>query len=237
MDIETKFIGGTVISTKQENRNGVPIGIVEGYIATWDIDRGDYSGIKDQFTRGAFADSISSHKEKNRPIRLKDHHGRTVGGFPIEKVFEDERGLFGVGEINLDVQQGREAFALAKQGVLSDFSIGFSINESNLDEQEGIRTITMATIWEGSIVDEPMNPHANIVAVKALKKSDINEVKEFTERDLEKALIKSGAFSKEAAKFIVSKCSLETKEIEAEKDESKAIIAELNSLKALISEK
>ena len=336
--METKFIGGVVTETKQVERNGVPIGIVEGYIATWDIDRGDWFGVKDQFTKGAFLASIMDHKQKNRQIRLKDHHGKTVGGFPIDSVHEDERGLFGIGEINLDVQQGREAFSLAKQGVLSDFSIGFSIDESNLDEQNELRTISKATIWEGSIVDEPMNPKANITAVKNMNKFNniaiapkevewnaieaekrvsklnideaakafitlgtgfksaqiadvidgalmvipdavvkaaeyikegsyekeiydsavnhlekyfakmnmkspfeeeekqffnIEEVKAFNQRGLEKSLVKSGSFSREAAKYIVSKTSFEKIE-EPEEDNSKELIKELNSLKELI---
>lgn len=343
--IETKFIGGTVIQTKQEDRNGVPIGIVEGYIATWDIDRGDWFGTKDQFVKGAFISSIMNHKQKNRQIRLKDHHGRTVGGFPIDSVKEDERGLFGVGEINLDVQQGKEAFALAKQGVLSDFSIGFSIDESSLDEQNYLRTITKATIWEGSIVDEPMNPQANITAVKNMNKFqdlplapketewdmekafenvdkfanesaetmkavfnkvflqervlntliadvidgslvaipkalnsvskyvekmeesklkdeainhlekyfakmdvkspfaeeekqffNIEEVKVFTQRDFEKALSKSGSFSKEAAKFIVSQTNFK-KEIEKADAGAQKLIDELNSIKEFVQKK
>ena len=166
MKKEFKFVGGQITGTKQEDRNGVPVGIVEGYIATWDIDRGDFFGLKDRFVKGAFVESILEHIQRLRDIRLKDHHSRTIGTFPIRSVKEDERGLFGIGEINLDVQQGREAFSLAKQGALSDFSIGFSVDESEMDGD--IRTITKATIWEGSIVDEPMNPNANITQVKSV---------------------------------------------------------------------
>jgi len=82
---ETKFIGGHVLSTKEEDRNGVRVGIVEGYIATWDIDRGDFFGTWSTYSKNDRSD-----------------FGRTVGGFPIEFVKEDDRGLFGVGEINLE---------------------------------------------------------------------------------------------------------------------------------------
>lgn len=166
MKIENKFIGGNVIEVKQEDRNGVPIGLLKGYLATWDIDRGGWDGIKDQFVRGAFLKSINEHLEKRRPVRFKDHHGRTVGGFPIDSVFEDERGLFGTAEVNLEVQQGRELFSLARQGVISDFSVGFSIVDSS--EDNGLRTIHEAMLFECSAVDEPMNPHANITEVKAV---------------------------------------------------------------------
>lgn len=206
-DREVKFVGGRVTEVKEETREGVRIGIVEGYIATWDIDEGDFFGIKDRFKRGAFVESILEHIQRNgRQVRLKDHHGRTVGGFPIGTVQEDERGLFGRGEINLEVQQGLEAYMLAKQGVLTDFSIGFSVIESEMDGD--VRTITKALIWEGSIVDEPMNRAANITAVKKeggnmqlYKSEDVNE---WTERDVEKALREGAQFSKNAAKIVIS---------------------------------
>lgn len=157
---ETKHIGGNIVEVKQVERNGVPVGIIKGHIATFDLDRGF-----DRFTPGAFLESIEDHKRNKRPIRLKDHHGRTVGGFPIETVVEDEKGLFAAGEINLEVQQGRELFALAKQGVISDFSIGFTSVEDSVEN--GVRVIRKAIVWEGSAVDEPMNPAARITEVKA----------------------------------------------------------------------
>lgn len=205
--IEQKFLGGIVTEVKQEDRNGVKVGIVEGYIATWDLDRGDWMGVKDQFVKGAFLESLMEHVMKKRQIRLKDHHGRTVGGFPMEFVKEDERGLFGIGEINLEVQQGREAYALAKQGVLVDFSIGFSVVDFEMDEN--VRTITKAVIWEGSIVDEPMNPHANITQVKNHEDDEVRtyntaDVEDWGKRELEQALREGAKFSKNASKAIIS---------------------------------
>ena len=163
--IETKRLGGALTQVKETERAGVKIGIVEGYIATWDTDLGDYFGIKDQFVKGCFRESIADHLTRGRQIRLKDHHGRTVGGFPIDSVREDDRGLWGSGEINLDVQQGRELYALALQGVLTDFSIGFCVEEFSMDGD--LRIITKSMIIEGSVVDDPMNPKANITSVKS----------------------------------------------------------------------
>ena len=162
-ELEVKHFSGHVVECKQEERNGVPIGIVKGYIATWDLDRG-----RDRFERGAFLDSIGDHIDRKRQLRLKDHHGRTVGGFPFETLSEDEKGLFGIGEINLEVQQGREAFSLAKQGVLSDFSVGFVAEDFEYANQGMDRVIKKAVLFEGSIVDEPMNQRANITEVKSV---------------------------------------------------------------------
>lgn len=163
--METKNFGGQIDEIKADQRNGVDIGIVEGYIAAWSPDRGGRFGVPDRFHKGAFIKSIQDHKDRRaRPIRLKDHHGRTIGGFPIESVKEDNHGLFARGEINLGTQLGREAHSLALQGVLSDFSIGFIAIKDNLTK--GFREIFEADIIEGSIVDEPLNIDAIMTEVK-----------------------------------------------------------------------
>ena len=239
---EVKFLGGRITEVKQEERNGVKVGIIEGYIATWDVDEGDFFGVKDQFKRGAFVESILEHIQRKRQVRLKDHHGRTVGGFPIEFVKEDERGLFGIGEINLEVQQGMEVYMLAKQGVLVDFSIGFSAQEAERDDD--IRTITKAIIWEGSVVDEPMNRAAQITQVKDSEGNDVDyfnteAIKDWTERDAEQALREGAKFSKNAAKALLSimtkaveAAAAEAEELEKKNAEQKSLeeaVAELNS--------
>lgn len=159
--METKHLGGKITDFKQIDRNGIPVGIVEGYIATWDIDRGN-----DRFKPGAFTEHLKELRAKNRGPRLKDNHGRTVGIFPIENVKEDSRGLFGIGEINLEVQQGRELYSLVKQKAMTDFSIGYSVQD--VEYINGIREIIKSRVWEGSVVDEPMNPEANITDVKSI---------------------------------------------------------------------
>lgn len=163
--IESKFLGGKVIETKEDTIAGQRVGVIQGYIATWDVDEGGMFGMPDQFERGAFLESLQEHRDRdNRQIRLKDMHQRVVGGFPIDMVTEDETGLRAVGHINLQTQQGAEAWALIKQGVLTDLSIGFTaLEDSAID---GVRHITKAIIWEGSIIDEPANRNARILSFK-----------------------------------------------------------------------
>jgi len=228
MSIEVKEFGGQVVETKETERNGVKVGLISGYIATWDIDRGSW-GMKDRFIRGAFAESILEHQTKNRQARFKDHHGRTVGGFPPSTLKEDERGLFGIAEVNLEVQQGFEAFSLAKQGVLTDFSVGFSSledTESNIDGDR-VRSISKAILWEGSIIDEPMNPKANITEVK---KFVVDDVKDWTERDLEKFLKETGKMSKSAAKTLATRLDKSQKQVETVNN--KDLIELMNELKS-----
>jgi HK97 family phage prohead protease len=160
-----------------QQKNGVPVGVIEGYLSTWDEDTGGKFGIPDQFVRGAFAKSLAEHRARGmRPIRLKDMHGRTIGGFPIETAREDERGLFVVGEINLDTDLGREVFSLAKQGVLTDLSVGFiAIRDEIVGGRK--RLIHEAQIVEGSVVDEPANRHAKIISVKLRGAADLESAR------------------------------------------------------------
>ena len=180
---EVKYAGGHITEVKTEERNGVPVGIVEGYIATWDLDEG-----LDRFHKGAFVKSLKEHKRRqNRPVRLKDHHGSTIGGFPLSGVFEDEKGLFGSGEINLDVPEGASLFSLAKLGVISDFSIGYSVIDSEFNSESLVRDIFEAKVWEGSLVDEPMNRAAQITDIKSASFGDLPLAPEDTSWDMESA--------------------------------------------------
>ena len=162
-----KLVLGHVVKTHEEKRlseegEEIMTGIVEGYLATWDVDR-----IQDQFVRGAFLDSIAELQEKKRPLRLKRNHWNLIGGFDPDKLKEDDTGLYGVAEINLLVQEGREAYMLAKQGVLSDFSVGFAADTENVDIINNVRRFKKAKLWEASLVDEPMNPKANATMVRS----------------------------------------------------------------------
>ena len=200
--VETKITRHSIIEVKESTRNGVPVGIVAGYLSTWQPDTGGRFGIPDQFVPGAWAESITDHRRRgDRQIRFKDHHGRTIGGFPIDTVVEDERGLFAIGEINLESQAGREAYSLARQRVLTDFSVGFVAIDDKIGA--GVRRIFRAMILEASIIDEPGNQGANITEVKS--RVTVDEAKEITTRELERKLHESGFFSRAAARVISSR--------------------------------
>ena len=159
-DIERKQVSFHAQEVKQDEVNGVPIGRVNGLGATFQEDRGG-----DVIVPGAFKETIERHRRDNRPVRMMDQHYRgLMGGFPIANVAERSDGLYVEGEINLEVQRGKEAYALARQGVLTDFSIGFSCLEDEV--RNNIRYIKKLDLWEISLVAEPMNPGAKISEVK-----------------------------------------------------------------------
>lgn len=169
MELERKIIPFALTDTKEAVRNGVPVGIIEGYAATWDLDRGN-----DIIQKGAFSLTVKDHQTKGRPIRMLFGHdyANLIGGYPQDDMREDAKGLYVVGEINLETQGGREAYALAKQGVLTDMSIGFRIPENGSERKQvegrSVRIIKSIDLYEISLVPEPMNTQANITSVKSL---------------------------------------------------------------------
>jgi len=228
MELQRKSFSFDIKEVKQIDREGQKFGVINGLLATFGGDKFDRGG--DTFLFGAFADSIKEHKERNsRPIRMLFQHRRdeVIGGFPIAKVIETEKGLFVEGEINLDVQKGREAFALAKQGVITDLSIGFSI-ESKIVNEDDKTTITKATIFEGSLVDEPMDMNATF-SVKAFNADDAEKIK--TKRDFEK-LLRDVGLKQKAAKILASRFQEEKRDVDPQN--APLSESELADIKALI---
>ncbi len=187
MNIERSTLSGEIVETKQVEVGGIPIGIVIGHVATWKADNhSGIFGIPDRILRGAYTKSLQEHKaRRNRPIRLKDQHWEIIGGFPIETAKEDNVGLFAEGHINLEKQRGIEAYSLARQGVLVDFSVGHIVKQDKIEDGE--RIIMEADIIEASIVDEPKNQRAQITEVKSTHFADLPVAANDTEWDSEAA--------------------------------------------------
>lgn len=150
-----------VVTDPEEGSN---IGKFEGYASTF----GNSDRMDDVIIKGAFEKTLQDHRTRSRQIRMLSQHNRhnLIGGFPSEDAREDERGLFVKGNINLDTQNGRESFALMKQGVLEDMSIGFIIRDSEMND--GKQMIKEAELFEISLVTEPANQEAQITAIKSI---------------------------------------------------------------------
>ena len=151
---------------KQETVNDQNIGIFTGLASTFEVD-----SEQDQIMPGTFSKALQSLKEAGkRQIQMKFLHFRDeiIGGFPVDKAVENSDGFLVEGNVNLDVQRGKEVFALMKQGVISDMSIGFFIKNSTIDEELRIRKIDEIRLVEISLVDLPANPGANVLEVKTV---------------------------------------------------------------------
>lgn len=168
---------------KDDDRN---VATFEGY--------GSVFGVKDSYSdiveKGAFVDSLKSN---GIPAMLWQHRADMPIGVWTEAK-EDNNGLILKGEINLDVQAGKEAYALIKQEAIKGLSIGF-ITEKE-EYVKSVRILKQVRLMEVSLVTFPANKEANVVSVKG----DLPD----NERDFEKMLRDIG-YGQTQSKAIVSK--------------------------------
>jgi HK97 family phage prohead protease len=149
------------------------IGKFEGYASTFgNLDQG-----MDVVDNGAFKVTLKSNKGKF-PI-LADHNWESHIGYN-EQAWEDSKGLFVQGGINMAVQKGVEKFALAKQALELDTRMGLSIGYTTIqakNDQENprVRHLTELKLWEYSFVTFPMNVEALVTTAKSL--GDIDKAK------------------------------------------------------------
>lgn len=143
----------------------------EGYGSVFDVE--DSYG--DIVMRGAFQSTLS----KSLPVMLWQHNADQPIGVWVT-ANEDQKGLYLKGEINLEVQAGREAYSLIKQKAIKGLSIGYVTEEEEYDHMKGVRKLKKIKLVEVSIVTFPANTHANVIGWK----SDIPN----TEREFERLL-------------------------------------------------
>ncbi|MEE8341972.1 MAG: HK97 family phage prohead protease [Candidatus Neomarinimicrobiota bacterium] len=164
--MEKKTYSLKLNSIKQSSEKENDFGIFTGLASTFEIDTEG-----DQIMPGTFDKALIRLKEKGKShIQMKFLHNRDeiIGGFPVSKAFENKDGLFVEGQVNLNVQKGREVFSLLKQGVLTDMSIGFFLNSFREDTNENIRKVDDIDLGEISLVDMPANLGATIIEVKTV---------------------------------------------------------------------
>lgn len=154
---------------------------------------GNVDSYGDVVESGAFKRSL---KERGLPVMLWQHDSANpIGVWKTAK--EQDGGLMLRGQLNLEVQKGKEAYALLKQGALKGLSIGFRTIKSKQDNN-GLRRLQDIDLLEVSLVTFPANEKANVVSVKEAKDFPDNE------RDFETLLREVGC-PRELAKAIVAK--------------------------------
>lgn len=159
-----------------------------GYGSVFDVADSD----KDIVVRGAFKQSLANWQVKGKlPAMLWQHDIRQPIGV-YTKMMEDQRGLYVEGKIIVEVEKGREAYALLKAGAISGLSIGFMTKDSEFDEYSRMRKIKQVDLIELSIVTMPANQEACVTLVKAA--SMVKSVRE-CER-----LLRNIGFSQKVAK-------------------------------------
>lgn len=137
--------------------------------------------------RGAFAKSLEAHaKNGTRPAMLLHHKlDRPIGTW--RELRETDEGLEVTGKLSIDTRDGREAYALARDGALTGLSVGFLIR----DQAKGADAteIRDLDLFEISMVSIPANDKARLRRVNSLE----------TIRDVED-LLREGGWSRRIAK-------------------------------------
>jgi hypothetical protein len=136
-------------------------GEFEGYASVFsNVDSGG-----DMVLPGAFKKSLK--KTKGRVPILANHITRKQIGWGLN-AREDAKGLWVHGQLNLEVEEARTKYALAKQAAKIKAKTGLSIGYNTLKrEWDGeVRKLKEVELWEYSLLPFPMNDHARVTAIK-----------------------------------------------------------------------
>ena len=158
-------------------------GTFEGYASVFDVEDSD----GDVIVKGAFANTINNFTEKGKMPKMLWQHNPSIIIGKFTEMLEDNNGLYVKGRLITEVDKGREAHILMKEGALDSMSVGFNIIDAVNTKGRG-RTINDLDLWEVSLVTWGANPDALVSTVKGID----------TERDFEKFLRDSGFSRKEA---------------------------------------
>ncbi len=142
-------------------------GTFSGYLAVFDNE--DLGG--DVIERGAFTKTLNDARERKAarqsaylfPILNQHDEHQPCGGFV--EAHEDEHGLYVKGQLDLDIQLGRDVYSGMKKGYLTGLSIGYSTIKHKW--VGNTRRLQELALFEGSPVTFAMNPEASVTAVKA----------------------------------------------------------------------
>lgn len=181
-----------VFDTKAISDQGVVSGILNYF------GNKDYAG--DITMKGAFTKSLVDITESGRDLVVlwQHDHSKPIGVW--KNLRETGRGLEGDAHLNMDVTLAQEAFALAKQGALSGFSIGYYVIDESYDPSAKANRLHELSLLETSLVTFPCNDLSRTEGIKMKLKN--NELP--TVRELE-TVLKGIGYSNTDAKTIVSK--------------------------------
>lgn len=200
MQIASKTFSGPALLDVKDLTDA---GMVSGYASIFgNVDQGG-----DRVMPGAYTKSLAS----GRAIRMLWQHDthEVIGGWSVAR--EDSKGLWVEGQFNMDVQRGREAYALMKAGQIEGLSIGYRVPAGGAKKaSDGAYELHELDLREVSVVTMPMNEMATAAAkaqfeaetlVDRLKAGD-----RLTEREFEMMLKGALGFSNSQAERAARLC-------------------------------
>jgi uncharacterized protein len=159
-------------------------GTIEGYASVFDV----VDSYKDVIAPGAFKRTLAAWQSSGRMLPVLWQHDEYNPIGVTMSAMEDDRGLAVKAQLITEVQQARDAYALAKAGALGGMSIGFSIPNKAADgnpavvydDERQVQIIREVRLWEYSLVTFPANEAATINQVKAAATALENASEAFT---------------------------------------------------------
>jgi len=133
--------------------------VIEGFAAVYNVldEQGDI------IEPGAFSRTLD-HKGGKFPLLWQHDPEQPLGVATVTDM--PGKGLWVRGELNREVSKAREALALAKQGAVKGFSIGYNTVKADLD-RNNVRHLKEINLWEVSHVTFPANPQAQVLIAKS----------------------------------------------------------------------
>ncbi|PSJ42152.1 HK97 family phage prohead protease [Allosphingosinicella deserti] len=147
---------GSPFEIKQLSDSGAIEGLLAGF---GNVDHGG-----DKLLPGCLTKTLAS---RSAPLPMLLHHDmqRPIGAW--KEWQERSEGLYVKGALTLATRDAQEAHALAKDGALTGLSIGWKPTKTTHDAK-GVRLVSEAELFEGSLVAIPMNDATRVTAVKAI---------------------------------------------------------------------
>lgn len=203
-------------------------GTFTGYASVF----GNADAYRDVVVPGAFAKSLAKWNADDAmpPILWQHDSASPIGA--TTAISEDGKGLYVEGQLLIkDVQQAREAFALAKAKVVRGLSIGYDPIDEDYDGTTNVNRLIQVDLWEYSFATFPANTEATITSVKSLLASgDLPTLSEF-----EDFLREAGSFSRSQAKAIAGH-GLRALLAQRDADEGNIDTKEVDAILALIKD-
>lgn len=157
-------------------------GTFEGYGSV----HGNVDSYGERVMPGAFTASLAKHKREGSQVLMLWQHNASEPIGVWEDLAEDAKGLWGKGQLILEVQKAREVHALMKRKAIGGLSIGY--REIKTTPDGNVRNLEELDLYEISPVSFPANRRARIEAVKSermdefarrLRDGDPMPIKEF----------------------------------------------------------
>ena len=145
---------------------------------------------------GAFSASLAEHAKRDTMPRMFWQHDmhRPIGQWLSME--EDDVGLKVQGRLNMEVQQGREAYALLKAKDIDGLSIGYRVLECEANEAGDELQLKELDLIEVSVVSLGANDQALVSAVKNIRGGGLPSLPDFEN------FLREAGFSKSEATAI-----------------------------------